>query len=175
MNVHIEDIPAARYLDQCTCGGFVTTGHPTVWIEDLPVVRSEDTTTCGGVLVVQQVRTLVGEETFEDQEINDIVRRLDEARENLTQKILATRLEERALEHAARQHQDQTFNPTQDPTTGVPRNPQEEKGPAIGYGVDRLLQHGRVNEARAEEGAARRELGQVERELGQATDRRFPP
>jgi hypothetical protein len=101
--------------------------------------------------------TLMGEEVFEDTEITEILKRLDQAKENLRQKRVRAREEERIFEEAVRQHREESLRPPTQDEHGVPRDPRD-RGAQLGYGANRLAQHGRMRQAQREEQAAEAEV-----------------
>jgi uncharacterized Zn-binding protein involved in type VI secretion len=172
-NVIISGVPAARYLDRCDCGGFVVTGDPTVLISGLPAVRIQDKTSHGGMIIDGDYQTLLGDGVFEDQEINDIVVRLEDARENARQRSLEADLERQAYELAVEQHRQVSLrSPTEGPG-GLPQSPNGQHGERLGYGAQRILQCRRMEEAEREEQAALNEVQEIEQELISETQRRL--
>ncbi len=171
--VIISGVPAARYLDKCACGGLVVTGDPTVLISGLPAARSQDATHHGGTIIDGDYETLLGEEVFEDPEINNIVKRLEDAHENARRKSSKADTERLAYEHAERQHRESSTKPPTEGPLGFPQHSEGQHGEPLGYGVDRILQYGRMQEAERQEEAAQNEVREIEQELTSETQHRL--
>lgn len=173
MAVLISGVPAARYLDKCACGAFVVTGDPTVLICGLPAVRLQDRTNHGGAIALGDPRTLLGEQVFEDPDINTILKRLERARQRADQAARDLAEERRVLEDFERQHREESFRPPTQDSTGLPQSPQGAHGSRLGFGAARLYQARRVRQFERREQAAQGEVRAIEQELTSETNRRF--
>lgn len=159
-DVLIAGVPAARYLDNPDCGGFIVTGDPTVLIAGLPAARVQDRTSDGGSIVSGDPGTLLSGQVFEDSGINDLIRQIDDARENVRQ------LERRAAE--ARRIAETLARESMDRTRGVggwPENPRENIGPSLGRLAGSQVETHRAMEAERQAEVNRGEVRELERQL----------
>jgi len=118
-------------------------------------------------------QTLLGDEVFEDDGINDIVRRLEIARENARQRSRETAEERRVYEDFIRQHREASLRPPSEGPGGLPQDPRGQHGERLGLAAARILQGVRLQEAQRQEQAAHDEVRELEQELTSEAQSRF--